>query len=58
MISVGKEDTIYFEDYGSGPGLVCIHGLGGEAHFFAPEKFNHVMADFLDTILASSYLTL
>jgi pimeloyl-ACP methyl ester carboxylesterase len=26
---------VYVEEWGSGPTLVCLHGLGGGAHFFA-----------------------
>jgi 3-oxoadipate enol-lactonase len=35
IISLGESETVYVEDYGSGPGLICIHGLGGGAYFFS-----------------------
>jgi 3-oxoadipate enol-lactonase len=32
---VASGARVYYEEWGSGPTLVCLHGLGGGAHFFA-----------------------
>lgn len=33
--SIAGGTRVYVEEWGSGPVLVCLHGLGGGAHFFA-----------------------
>ena len=34
--SDGPDARIYIQEWGEGPALVCLHGLGGGGHFFAP----------------------
>jgi 3-oxoadipate enol-lactonase len=43
---------VYVEETGQGPSVVCLHGLGGGAHFFAPlgaalrDRYRTIALDF------------
>jgi 3-oxoadipate enol-lactonase len=49
---IARGTRVYIEEWGSGPTLVCLHGLGGGAHFFSTlgaalkHRFRTIALDF------------